>query len=561
MADRALAWGVQRRYVGYRGDTVEAPAEAVEAIVQAMAAGRDLPPGDAAPQGDIAGPAQCWPAPERAWGWAVQLYAARSRESWGVGDLADLRRLGRWAKGQGASVLLISPLGAQPPTLPQQPCPYYSSSRRFRNLLHLRVEEVDGAEQCGDQIAPLRESGLALNRNRTIDYDAVFGLKMQALELIFQARPDPSGLVSWVKGQGRALRSFATFNALAEIHGAAWRTWPQPLRHPRGEGIGRVQRELAHRVAFHEWVQFHIHRQLARAAREIDLIADVPVGFASDGFDSWRWQDLVAAEMRVGAPPDYFFRDGQDWGMPPFDPWKLHASSFEPFVDAIRGATTHASGVRLDHVMSLFRLFWIPEGLTPSGGAYVTYPSAPLLDILASESRRAKAFVIGEDLGIVEPSVRTAMRKRGALGYRLLWFDEKQPEEWPPESVAAISTHDLPTVAGIWRRTEPDQRQHHLRARLVEATGLREDAQALDVAVAAYQRLARSPSRILLATLEDALAVEERPNIPGTTSEWPNWRISLPSPLEEIESAEGARRIAEAMSQAGRSPLPSPAPN
>ena len=553
MGDRARAWGVQRTYVGYRGDTVEAPAAGIEAIVEAMAAGRDAPPEDAPRQGDGAGAEECWPAPERAWGWAVQLYAARSRDSWGIGDLADLRRLGRWAKGAGASVLLISPLGAQPPTLPQQPCPYYSSSRRFRNLLHLRIEEVEGAERCGDQIAPLRESGLALNRNRTIDYDAVFGLKLQALELIFQARPDPPGLASWVKGQGRALRSFATFNALAEIHGAAWRTWPNPLRHPRGDGIGRVQRELAPRITFHEWIQFHIHQQLASAAREIELIADVPVGFASDGFDSWRWQDLVAAGMRVGAPPDYFFRDGQDWGMPPFDPWKLRASSFEPFVDAIRGATSHARGVRLDHVMSLFRLFWIPEGLTPSGGAYVTYPSAPLLDILASESRRAKAFVIGEDLGIVEPAVRTAMRKRGALGYRLLWFDDKLPEEWPRESVAAISTHDLPTVAGIWRRTEPDQRQHHLRARLVEATGMRDDAQALDVAVAIYQRLARSPSRIVLATLEDALAVEERPNIPGTTSEWPNWRISLPSPLEEIETAEGARRIADAMSQAGRS--------
>ena len=314
-----------------------------------------------------------------------------------------------------------------------------------------------------------------------------------------------------------------------------------------------MRRRLADRVAFHEWTQFHLHQQLARAGAEIALIADVPVGFAADGFDAWRWQDLIAPGMRVGAPPDFFFPDGQDWGMPAFDPWKLAAAKFEPFVEALRGATAHAGGLRLDHVMSLFRLFWIPDGATAADGAYVRYPSRSLLEVLAAESERSGAFVIGEDLGLVEPSVRAAMRRRHALGYRLMWFEELPPERWPRDSVAAIGTHDLPTVAGIWTLRERDHRHHHLRGRLVDVTGLADGTGPVDVAVAAYTKLATARSRIALASIEDALGVEERPNVPGTTSEWPNWRLALPQPLEEIERAAGPRRIAEAMARARRS--------
>jgi 4-alpha-glucanotransferase len=425
----------------------------------------------------------------------------------------------------------ISPLGAQPPTVPQQPCPYYSSSRRFRNTAYLRIEDVEGAAGVAAELAPLRGQALELNARRLIDHDAVFTLKTRALELVFRAAPRPRGLAAFVKQQGRALGEFATFAARAEDH----------------------DMDLEQRVEFHRWIQFHLDAQLKRAGREIGLIEDIPVGFASDGFDAWRWRRFLAPGMRVGAPPDYFFPDGQDWGMPPFDPWKLEAAHFEPFVDAIRVTAAHAAGVRLDHVMSLFRLFWIPEGGSAAAGAYVRYPAAALLAVLAAESRRAGTFVIGEDLGLVEPSVRTALRHLGALGYRLLWFESEPSEQWPHQSVAAIGTHDLPTVAGIWRRTEPDQRQHHLRSRLVEATGLHDDADALDVAVAAYRRLAKSRSCLVLASLEDALAVEERPNVPGTTTERPNWSLAMPISLEEIANAEGPRRIAEVMAAARRS--------
>ncbi|MDQ2943388.1 MAG: 4-alpha-glucanotransferase [Candidatus Dormibacteraeota bacterium] len=549
MSERSLRWGVQPQYYDLRGNVVHTSPETEDAILAAMGAQSDHPPRlrrRAMPPGRSVAP------PIRAWGWSAQSYAARSRESWGIGDFADLRRLGRMARRQGASVLLINPLGAQPPTPNQEPCPYYASSRRFLNTLYMRVEEVPGAEQRATDLEPLRNEALALNAHRLIDHDSVFRLKSQALETIFKAAPDALGLAGWARRMGTALLDYATFNAIAEVHGPAWRSWPAELRHPRSEGVAARRGQLADRVAYHQWLQFHLDRQLARAAKEIGLIADVPVGFAADGCDAWRWQDLLAPDMRVGAPPDFFFPEGQDWGMPPFDPWKLRRAHFEPFVETIRSTAKHAAGLRLDHVMGLFRLFWIRPGAHATGGAYVRYPARELLAILASESIRTHTFIVGEDLGLVEPTVRSRLRERGVLSYRLLWFEQEPPEKWPRESVAAIGTHDLPTVAGIWNRTEPDQRQEEMRRRLVESTGLPDETPAFEVAAAAYQKLAHARSRIVLASLEDALGVEERTNVPGTTTERSNWRLALPKSLEDIEESDGVQRIAQAMRSARR---------
>src|SRR5258706_4650404 len=441
MGDAAHRLGVLPTYVGYRGDVVHPPQESIEAIVGSLTG--DRPHRVAIPHGE-GSLLVCAPAPKHAWGLSVQIYAVRWRQSWGMGGLADPGQLGRWAASLGADVLLVSPLGAQPASRHQEPCPYCSSSRRFRNLLYLRVDEIPGAEKVEANIAPLRDEALALNAQRHIDHDASFRLKSAALEHVFRAEPSPPGLLGGVRTEGRALRAFATSAALSEAEATAWRNCPAGLQHPGGPDVESQRRELAGRIAFHEWVQFHLHRQLTQAAREIKLMGDVPVGFSSDGFDAWRWQDLLAPGIRVGAPPDFFFPDGQDWGMPAFDPWKLAAANFEPCVDAIRAVASHAGGLRLDHVMSLWRLFWIPEGMTASGGAYVRYPSRALLEILAAESTRSGSFVIGEDLGLVEPSVRSAMRRRHALGYRLLWFEDLPPDEGPRGSVPAIGTHDLP---------------------------------------------------------------------------------------------------------------------
>jgi len=549
MSERGQRWGVLPSYWSYKGQLTETPAEAENAILKAMGASGENPP--RARRLKLP-PEPCAIGPNRAWGWAVQLYAARSRDSWGIGDMADLRRLAQWSRKQGAEVLLLNPLGAQTPILPYEASPYYTSSRRFRNTMYLRIEEIDGAEQVAAELEPLRTQAQKLNDQRLIDYDEVFRLKSRALEAIFKAAPDPPRLGPWAHSKGQALRDFATYNALAEEHGPAWRSWPADLRHPKGVGVDAERRRLGRRVDFHVWQQFHLDRQMARAAREIGLITDVPVGFASDGFDAWRWQDLLAPDMRVGAPPDEFFTQGQDWGLPPFDPWKLRRAHYEPFVEAIRSATTHAAGIRLDHVMGLFRLFWIPTGMGAAGGAYVRYPASDLLTLLALESRRAKAFVIGEDLGLVEPAVRNRLRERGALSYRLLWFEGPTPDQWPKNSVAAVGTHDLPTLAGTWNLTEPDHRQHRLRQRLVDVTHAPDGTPPIDVAAITYAAMAASRSRIVLASLEDALSVEERPNVPGTTTEFPNWRLALPLSLEAIQTAEGALRLSRVL-QEGRS--------
>jgi len=556
VSERARAWGILPAYHGWQGDVVTAAPEVEAAILDAMGAQSDAPPQPSAPPVTAE---RCETGPDRAWGWAIQLYAMRSRHSWGIGDFADLAKFGRWSRKAGASLLLLNPLGAQAPVHPYEASPYFATTRRFRNTIYLHVEDVEGAGAVN--LKPAQRQSRALNARRVIEYDAVFALKSKALEQIFKVAPDPRGLAPYVKRHGQALRDFATFSAITEERGSAWRDWPEDLRHPGAPGVVKARKRMAKRVAYHQWLQFHVDRQLGRASRQIGLVADVPVGFAADSFDAWRWQDYLAPHVRVGAPPDEFFRDGQDWGLPPFNPWKLAKSGWEPFIEAIRAAARHSAGVRLDHVMSLFRLFWIPEGFAPTKGAYVHYPSAALLSLLAAESHRAKAFVIGEDLGLVEPVVRQQLNQTGSLSYRLIWFEPAPPEQWPHDAVAAIGTHDLPTVAGIWTRTDPETRLHHLRDKAVQITGLPDDANPVDVAVALYGHLARGATRIVLASLEDALGVHERPNMPGTVHEFPNWRLALPSTMEEIQKSDGAWRIVSEMEAAGRSANPRPRPS
>lgn len=492
----------------------------------------------------IVSPGHCRQARRRGWGWAAQLYAVRSRLSWGLGDLADLRELGRWAAGLGAAALVLNPLDAPLPLVPQEPSPYYPSSRRFRSPLYVRIEEVPGAGTLGERLAPLAAAGRALNERRLIERDTVYELKMRALEELFAAFADSPEFQRFRAAGGEELADYAAFCALSEVHGGPWRAWPAELRHPRSEAVCRFRTERECRVRFHEWLQWLLDRQLAAAAGEIGLIHDLPIGVQADGADAWAWQDAFAVDISVGAPPDPFNQAGQDWAMPPFDPWRLRAAGYEPFVRTLRAAFGHAAGLRIDHVMGLFRLFWIPAGSGPAEGVYVRYPHRDLLDILALESERAAAFVVGEDLGTVEDAVREELAERLILSYRLLWFEERPPAEYRPESLAALTTHDLPTLAGIWEGGDPDR---SVRERLRRNAGVAEDLDTCEVAEAAYRALAASPSRLLAATLEDALCVAERPNKPGTTTEWPNWSLALPLSLEELRRAPLPERLARVL--------------
>jgi 4-alpha-glucanotransferase len=516
----------------------------------------------------ISVPERCYlPADLRTWGWAVQLYAARSRESWGIGDLADLRRLARWSAGeQGAGVLLVNPLTAATPAVPIEPSPYMPSSRRYRNPLYLRVEEVPGAAEAGVDLAPLAAAGRALNGIRRIDRDAVLRLKMDALGRLWRRFAGDAAFDRYRAEHGEALAEFATFCGLAEQHGRDWRRWPAEHRRPGTPAVARFRAERADHLRFHEWLQWLLDGQLGRVAGELAVVQDLPIGVDSGGADAWAWQDVLATDATVGAPPDVFNALGQDWGLPPFVPYRLAELGYEPFVQTIRATLRYAGGLRIDHVMGLFRLWWIPKGMSPADGAYVRYPADDLLGIVALESHRARAVVVGEDLGTVEPGTRERLGQAGVLSYRVLWFERERPAAFPSQALAAVTTHDLPTVAGLWTGADlRDQRaaglhpseeaMGEIRERLAAMTGVADDAPAEVVIERAYRLLGEAPSRVLTATLEDACAVPERPNMPGTFTEWPNWSLALPVPLEELEGQRLPRAIADAL---GRRRSPSP---
>jgi 4-alpha-glucanotransferase len=514
--------------------------------------------GQSAPTRLIVAPARC-PAPRRGWGWAAQLYAVRSSASWGIGDLADLRRLARWAHALGASMLLINPLAAPLPVAAQQPSPYYPSSRRFLNPLYLRIEDVPGVETLGGDLERLAAAGRALNHERIIDRERVFALKMEALEHLFvRSGARDREFERYLTCAGASLRDFAIFCALAERYGGGFRTWPAGLRRPDAPAVASFAAEHAERVRFHQWLQWLLERQLAAAAAESRVMQDLPIGVDPDGADAWVWQDTLAIGASVGAPPDRYVKRGQDWGLPPFIPHRLRASGYEPFVETIRAALRHAGGLRIDHVMGLFRLFWIPAGLPPAEGGYVRYPAEDLLAIVALESHRADAIVVGEDLGTVETGVRERLAEHGVLSYRVMWFEEDPPACYPASAMAAITTHDLPTIAGLWTGADTAEQRalglepndaalERVRARLAALTGATARTPIEDLIDAAHRRLAEAPSVLVTATLDDALAVTDRPNVPGTTAERPNWSLALPASLEALERSPLARRIAAAL--------------
>jgi 4-alpha-glucanotransferase len=495
----------------------------------------------------------------RTWGWAAQLYATRSRQSWGIGDLADLRRLGRWARETtGAGVIMINPLTAATPVRPIEPSPYYPSSRRFRNPLFLRIEEVPGVEVLGAELVRLAEAGRALNRERRIDREAIFALKMDALQRIFDHFTGDARFDRFWNQQGDALTQFAAYCALAERHGKDWRRWPSEYQRPDGGEVIRFVTEEARRVRFHAWLQWLVDEQLASAAKEIAIINDLPIGLDVAGADAWCWQDLLARDISVGAPPDEFAVTGQDWGLTPFIPHRLRATGYEPFRQTIRAMLGHVGGLRIDHVMGLFRLFWIPRALGAARGTYVRTHADELLAIVAIESHRARAFIVGEDLGTVEEGVREELAAQRMLSYRLMYFEPAHPRDFPEMALSGVTTHDLATVAGLWTGADVasaraagietnESGMQALRDKIAREGHIPPDAPPEVAIERTYAALASAPSRVILATLDDAIAVVERPNMPGTTTAWPNWSLALPMPLEELEQQELPKRLAKVM--------------
>jgi 4-alpha-glucanotransferase len=520
-------------------------------------------------------------AGHRVWGLATQLYAARSRSSWGIGDLCDLERVAALAPEAG--FVLLNPMHTFRPNLPLEPSPYSPSSRLFRSPLHLCVEAVPEVaaltEPARALFLELAQHGHALNAAERIDRDAIYRLKDDALHLLHGALSDVrrAALRAFVAANP-PLEAFATFNALCEQHGSGWTGWPLELWHPDNAAVARWREAHPREVEYHAYVQWLLAEQLAGIARpRIGYVADLAIGVAADGFDAWLWQEATALQMSVGAPPDPLGPLGQNWQLPPWIPQRLRDAAYEPFVQTIRENLRGAGGLRIDHVMGLGRLFWIPEGAPTAAGCYVRYPFEDLLGILALESHRARALVIGEDLGTIDDHVRWRLGESRVLSYRLAWFEQdwdgrpRDPQEYPGNALAAVSTHDLPTVAGFFGgrdiveqeragsvpegqeqafRDEAAARGRRLLDHLVQH-GLLEpgDDDPHRISLGLYRLLARTPCLLVSASLDDLTGAVLRPNMPGTIDTYPNWSIPLPAPLDELPADERVRALVAALGE------------
>lgn len=493
----------------------------------------------------------------RTWGVTAQLYAARSRSSWGVGDLGDLARLIAWGRERGIGTVGLNPLHASSPGGPPATSPYSPSTRRWVDPLYLDVPAAAAA--LGRSIDPAAvAAGRALSAGDRLDRAAAWDTKRAELERLWREVGPTPAFEQYRRDRGRGLVRWGTYGALAERHGPSWPSWPAELRHPEAPAVARAAAEMADRVGFHAWLQWLAEAQLAAAGAGEVAVTDLAVGFAPDGFDAWEWQDLLASGCRIGAPPDLLGPDGQDWGLPPFVPAKLRAVGYRPLLETLRANLRHTRGLRIDHVMGLLRLYWIPPGRTAVDGAYVRWPGTELLDVVALESVRAGSLVVGEDLGTVDDAIRAELAGRGLLSTRLLWFEDDPPERWPAQAMAAVTTHDLPTLAGAWSGTDladlhaagvtvPDDGDGLFRHRLRVAASTDDGAPVDEVAVAAHARLASAPSMLATATLDDLVGAVHRPNVPGTIDEHPNWRIPLPVPLDDLPGHRLAERIVAAL--------------
>ncbi|MEU1281145.1 4-alpha-glucanotransferase [Streptomyces sp. NPDC005805] len=562
------------------------------------------------------------PAPgRRSHGFLVQLYSLLSARSWGMGDLGDLAELAAWSgRSLGASFVQVNPLHAGVPGAPSDPSPYRPSSRRFPDPVHLRIEDVpeyghadprqrERLEELREKAAELRES--VLRKGALIDRDAVWELKREALEILHTVPLGPgrhAAYCDFLAEQGRALEDHALWCALAEVHGPEWGAWPEPLRDPRSPESARARGELTERVDFHCRLAWLTDAQLAaadRAAREagmgVGVVHDLAVGVHPGGADAWAQQDVFAAGMSVGAPPDAFNAHGQDWGLPPWRPDALAAAEFAPYRGLLRGVLRNAGALRIDHVMGLFRLWWVPQGQPPTHGTYVRYDAEAMLAVLVLEAHRAGAVVIGEDLGTVEPGVREALSARGVLGTSVLWFERDwagdgrplAPERWREGCVATATTHDLPSTAarltgdhvelrhrlGLLARTLEEERAEDTAdvrewLDLLERDGLLPEGAADEEGGirAVYRYLLRTPARMVGVWLPDAVGDRRPQNLPGTWDQYPNWRLPVaddegrPVSLEDLAASPRLHRLldvftgdADPAPGAGPDPVPAPA--
>ena len=463
----------------------------------------------------------------RTWGVTCQLPTTRSTRSWGIGDLGDLRRLARWVTELGGEAIAVGPLCDQIPATPRQPSPYFASSRHWLDPNLICIDEIPGASGLPG-IAALSAEGRALNDAAFVDRDRSWALKHAALRSIHvlagESGSTGTGLGSDTSDAIDNLVEHARFCALAQRYGGGWTSWPQ------GASLAVDQDE----IAFWVWLQQVARIQLDHVRAEIAVIGDLPIGTDPSGTDGWTDHGVTERDCRVGAPPDEFNRSGQHWGIVPWDPARLASHEYEPLRSVMRANLAMFDGLRIDHVMGLFRLWWIPAGGPATDGHYATYDSEAQLGVVIEEALRCGTFVVGEDLGTVGDGVRERLGRAGIAGMKLAWFERQPAEEWPAATVGMLTNHDLPTVVGALRN---DAAGMGRRIREFGEVGV--DATEHDVVVAAHRRLAGSGSSLVLATLEDVVGTPWQVNVPGTTDEYPNWSRALPIAIDDLATSTG----------------------
>lgn len=590
--------GITTSYEGPDGNTLRVPDETKRLILSRIGVDPDAPPSGPPAPSELAAPegVSCycpdWLFDAPGWGIFCQLYELRSSRDWGIGDLRDLRDLTGIVAAAGADFLGINPMHALFPGDPGRRSPFSPSNRRFLNPIYIAVDDVPGAP-------PTYDPALAAARAAdAVDYVAVMQSKLAALHDVFSRQPYATGAYgraahdTFRDAGGEALRRHALFDALslamvAEGHGAGWTDWPDEMRDANSRAVAAFAEKNRHDVDFHLWLQWIASVQLdaARdAAREagmrIGLYLDLAVGEAPDGSATWGAPDLTLSDLTIGAPPDVFATHGQNWALSAPSPRALADRDFAPFRQMIEAQLSHAGALRIDHAMALWQLFLIPRDMSPSAGAHLRYPFKDLVSVLAEQSHRHGAVIIGEDLGFVPEGFRDAMSEARILAYRILYFEQdehgfKPAADYPRIALACLSTHDLPTLSRWWQAEDVTlRRQHglvdpvtsdeHIRhrsrecvslIRVLEAAGALLPGQASaaeadmpdEVLVAAHRFMARTPCLLAGVRLADLVGPADPTNLPGTVEDYPNWKLRSPVPIEGIAEAPAFRAVTRAM--------------
>ena len=534
-------------------------------------------------------------AGRRLWGVAVQLYTVRSRRNWGIGDFADLEALIRWLAPHGAGFIGLNPLHALAPAEPERASPYSASSRHFLNVLYISVANVPELEYCTAAQTRIGEQSFEdrlrrLRDGRLVDYAGVAQVKLEILRLLFgefherhlsRGTGRAAAFRSFVAAGGQPLQMHARFDALDRhliatrgTH-SGWLSWPPEFRDPHSSAAERFAAEHPHEIEFYLYLQWLAHEQLGAAqslARKlgmpIGLYGDYAVGTHPSGSETWVDQSGYRLGAEIGAPPDQLAHRGQGWGLPPPDPVVMESQHLDGVVRLLRNNMQYYGALRLDHVMSLYRLWWVAAGRSPVDGAYVHYPLDLLLANLVLESARCACVVVGEDLGVVPDEMRRAMAEFGLYHYKVLLFEKeggryRRPDEFVRRALATVTTHDMPTLRSFWdgkdielRRElqlyptpELEQGVREARARdrvallaaleeqgLVPSPATAEQPFTPDLARAIHIYLARSSAILAAIQIEDLIGMEDPVNVPGTDREYPNWQRKLTLDVEDLEN-------------------------